>query len=358
MLSFLARRLLMLIPVMFGILFITFALARMIPGDPCIMALGERATEEQCFEYRERFGLNDSIPVQFVRYLGNLAQGNLGNSLRTNEPVADVLLLRLPMTVELAFAAMFIACIVGITLGIISAYWNNSPIDVVTMMGANLGVSMPVFFSGLMLAYFFTIVLMDTPFWLAPSGRLTPGTTVVPLTETFHLQGLSGIPWVAVTFVSNMATINSLISGNWVVLWDALRHLILPAVTVGSIPTAIIARMTRSSLLDVMGLDYIRTARAKGLRERLVIFRHALRNAMLPIITIVGLQLGSLLGGAILTETIFGLPGVGQIMVDSIFARDYPALQVFVVVIAVIFVLVNLIVDVSYAYLDPRVRLQ
>jgi peptide/nickel transport system permease protein len=358
MLSFLARRLLLLVPVMFGILFITFALARMIPGDPCIMALGERATPEQCFQYRERFGLNDSIPVQFIHYLGNLARGNLGNSLRTSEAVGDVVLLRLPMTIELAFTAMLIASIVGITLGVISAYWNNSPIDVLTMMGANLGVSMPVFFSGLMLAYFFAIVLLDTPLWLAPSGRLTPGTTLTPLVETFHWQNLSGVSLVVVTFISNMATINSLITGNWPVLWDALRHLILPAVTVGSISTAIIARMTRSSLLDVMGLDYIRTARAKGLKERLVIFRHALRNAMLPIITIVGLQLGHLLGGAILTETIFGLPGVGQIMVDSIYARDYPALQVFVVVIAIIFVLVNLIVDISYAYFDPRIRLQ
>jgi peptide/nickel transport system permease protein len=358
MLSFLARRLLLLIPVLFGILFITFALARMIPGDPCIMALGERATPEQCFQYRERFGLNDSIPVQFAHYLGNLAQGNLGNSLRTSEAVGDVVLLRLPMTVELAFTAMLIASIVGITLGIISAYWNNSPVDVMTMMGANLGVSMPVFFSGLMLAYLFAIVLLDTPLWLPPSGRLTPGITLTPLMQTFHWQNLSGAPLVVVTFISNMATVNSLISGDWPVFWDALRHLILPAVTVGSISTAIIARMTRSSLLDVMGLDYIRTARAKGLREQLVIFRHALRNAMLPIITIVGLQLGHLLGGAILTETIFGLPGVGQIMVDSIYARDYPALQAFVVVIAVIFVLVNLIVDISYAYLDPRIRLQ
>jgi peptide/nickel transport system permease protein len=358
MLSFLARRLLLLIPVIFGILFITFALARMIPGDPCIMALGERATPEQCFQYRERFGLNYSIPVQFIHYLDNLAQGNLGNSLRTSEAVGDVVLLRLPMTVELAFTAMLLASIVGITLGVISAYWNNSPIDVVTMMGANLGVSTPVFFSGLMLAYFFAIVLLDTPLWLAPSGRLTPGISPTPLAETFHLQNLSGVPLVVVTFISNMATINSLISGNWAVLWDALRHLILPSVALGSIPAAIIARMTRSSLLDVMGLDYIRTARAKGLKERLVIFRHALRNAMLPIITIVGLQLGHLLGGAILTETIFGLPGVGQIMVDSIYARDYPALQVFVVVIAIIFVLVNLIVDISYAYLDPRIRLQ
>jgi len=358
MLSFLVRRLLLLVPVLFGILFVTFSLTRLIPGDPCLVALGERATEQQCMEYRERMGLNESIPVQFVRYLGNLARGDLGTSLRTKQPVGEIVLLRLPVTVELAVSSMILATIVGVTLGIISAYWANSWVDVLTMMGANLGVSMPVFFLGLMLAYFFAIMLRGTPFWLPPSGRLTPGITPTPLVEAFHLQGLKGLPLILVTFASNMATVNSLVTGNWKVLGDALRHLILPAVTVGTIPMSIIARMTRSSLLDVVGLDYIRTARAKGLKERLVIFRHALRNAMLPIITIVGLQLGALLGGAILTETVFGLPGVGTFMMDSIFARDYAVVQAFVVIVALIFVGVNLLVDLSYAYLDPRIRLQ
>ncbi len=358
MTSFIVRRLLLLVPVLFGILFVTFALARMIPADPCVMALGERATEEQCFKYRERMGLNDSIPVQFVRYLGSLAQGDLGNSLRTNQPVTEIVLQRLPMTVELAVVAMVLATIVGVILGIISACWANSWIDVLTMIGANLGVSLPVFFLGLMLAYLFAIVFKGTPLWLPPSARLTPGLTPRPLVETFHLQSLTGLPLALVTFVSNMVTANALISGQWKVLGDALRHLILPAVTVGTIPAAIIARMTRSSLLDVVGLDYIRTARAKGLKERLVIFRHALRNAMLPIITIVGLQLGGLLGGAILTETVFNLPGVGTYMMTSIFARDYTVVQAFVVIVAVVFVGVNLLVDMSYAYLDPRIRLQ
>ncbi len=358
MVSFLVRRLLLLVPVLLGILLVTFVLARAIPGDPCVAALGERATEEQCFHYRERMGLNDSILVQFARYLGNLARGDLGTSLRTNEAVSEIVLLRLPMTVELAVVAMVLATIVGVIMGIISACWANSWVDVVTMMGANLGVSLPVFFLGLMLAYFFAIVLKGTPFWLPPSARLTPGLTVKPLVDTFQLHNLTGLPLALVTFVSNMVTVNALISGQWKVLGDALRHLILPAVTVSTIPMAIIARMTRSSLLDVMGLDYIRTARAKGLKEQLVIFRHALRNAMLPIITIVGLQLGSLLGGAILTETVFGLPGVGTGMMISIFSRDYTVVQAFVVVVALIFVGVNLLVDMSYAYLDPRVRLQ
>ncbi len=358
MLSFLIRRILLVIPVLFGVLLVTFALARSIPGDPCIIALGEHATEHACQEYRQRTGLNNSIIVQFGRYLIDLSHGDLGTSLRTKQPVGEVLIQRLPMTVELAFSAMFIATIMGIILGIISAYFHNTLIDVSTMMGANFGVSIPVFFLGLVLAYIFAIMLRHTPLWLPPSGRLTPGTSVVPLVQAWHLENLQGFPLTVVTFFSNMITFNALVTGNWKLLWDAVKHLILPALAVSTIPMAIIARMTRSSLLDVMGLDYIRTARAKGLVERAVVFRHALRNAMLPIITIVGLQLGSLLGGAILTETIFGLPGVGQILVTSITARDYPSLQAFVVAIALIFVSVNLIVDISYAYLDPRIRLQ
>lgn len=358
MISFLVRRLLLLIPVLFGILVITFSLARLIPGDPCMIALGEHATEEACAAYRERMGLNDSIPTQFARYLGNLAQGDLGRSLRTNETVSSIVLLRLPMTLELAFFAMLFATVVGIPLGILAAYKQNSGVDVLTMMGANLGVSMPVFFLGLLLAYIFAILLKGTPFWLPPSARLTSGITPTPLVETFNLQNLQGFPLVLVTFLSNMVLVNGILSGDWKLFNDGLRHLILPAITVGMIPLAIIARMTRSSLMDVMGLDYVRTARAKGLIERLVVFRHAFRNAMLPIITIVGLQLGGLLGGAILTETIFGLPGMGTVMVTSIYARDYPVLQAAVVIIALIFVVVNLIVDISYAYLDPRIRLQ
>ena len=323
-----------------------------------MIALGEHATPAACFQYRERTGLNDTIFVQFGHYLGNLVHGNFGTSLRTSQPVLDIVLLRLPMTVELTISAILFATIVGVILGIISATRHNSVIDVVTMVIANFGVSMPVFWLGLMLAYLFAILLKGTPLWLAPTGRLTPGTSVIPLATTFHLQNLSGIPKAVVTFASNLVVFNSLISGNWKVLRDALRHLILPSVAVGTIPMSIIARMTRSSLLDVLGLDYIRAARAKGLQERLVIFRHALRNAMLPIITIVGLQLGTLLGGAVLTETVFGLPGVGTFLVASIFARDYSVVQAFTVIIALIFVTVNLIVDISYAYLDPRIRLQ
>jgi peptide/nickel transport system permease protein len=333
-------------------------LARMIPGDPCTIALGEHATQASCDKYLERMGLNDPLPTQFLRYMSSLVRGDLGKSIRTNETVTSIVLLRMPMTIELTIFALLFATIVGVPMGILAALRRNSFVDVVTMAIANVGVSMPVFFLGLLLAYLFALVLKGTPFWLPPSARLTSGLSTVPLMETFNLTTLRGFPLTLVTFFSNMVVFNSLISGNWKVFGDSLRHLILPSITVGTIPLAIIARMTRSSLVDVLGLDYIRTSRAKGLKERLVVFRHAFRNALLPITTIVGLQLGSLLGGAILTETIFGLPGMGTVLVTSIFARDYPVIQASVVLIALIFVVVNLLVDISYGYLDPRIRLQ
>jgi peptide/nickel transport system permease protein len=209
-----------------------------------------------------------------------------------------------------------------------------------------------------MLAYVFALTLKGTPFWIPPSGRLSSGISIPPLAETYNLQDLSGSMGALVTFASNWVTFNALITGNGKVLRDALWHLILPCVAVGTIPLSIIARMTRSSLLEVLGLDYIRTARAKGLRERIVIFKHALRNAMLPIMTVIGLSVGGLLSGAVLTETVFALPGVGTQLVSAILSRDYAVVQAFTVVIALIFVLVNLFVDLSYSFLDPRIRLQ
>jgi peptide/nickel transport system permease protein len=209
-----------------------------------------------------------------------------------------------------------------------------------------------------MLAYLFALTLKGTPFWIPPSGRLSSGLSLPSLAETFNMQDLSGPLAGILTFASNTVTFNALITGNFEVLRDALWHLILPCVAVGTIPLSIIARMTRSSLLEVLGLDYIRTARAKGLRERVVVLKHAFRNAMLPIVTVVGLSVGGLLSGAVLTETVFALPGVGTQLVSAILARDYPVVQAFTVIIAVIFVLVNLIVDLSYSYLDPRIRLQ
>jgi peptide/nickel transport system permease protein len=356
--QFILRRLLLFVPALLGILLITFVLARLIPGDPCVAMLGERATPDQCNAFRERFGLNDSLPVQFIRYMGSVLQGDFGDSIRNKRPVNTILLERLPMTLEVTVGAMLFSTILGVTFGIISAVRRNSAVDVATMMGANIGVSMPVFWLGLMLEYIFALALKDTIFWLPPSGRLSAGVSVTPLSEAWELENLSGPLLYIVTFLSNTVTFNALITGQFTVFFDAIKHLILPCVAVGTIPLAIIARMTRSSLLEVLGLDYIRTARAKGLIERVVVLKHAFRNAILPIITVVGLSFGALLGGAVLTETVFALPGVGTQLVTAIQARDYPVVQGFTVIVAVIFLLVNLIVDISYSFLDPRIRLQ
>jgi peptide/nickel transport system permease protein len=356
--QFFVRRLILLLPVLLGITFITFSLARLIPGDPCFAILGEKATPEQCQAFRERQGLNDPIPVQFTHYLGNILEGNFGKSLKDSRLVTDIMLERLPMTLEVTAGAMLFSTTFGILLGLISAVRRNSAVDVITMMGANVGVSMPVFWLGLVLAYVFALTLKGTPLWIPPSGRLSSGLTLAPLAQTYHLENLQGPALALVTFFSNMVTFNALVSGRGDVLRDALWHLILPCVAVGTIPLSIIARMTRSSLLEVLGLDYIRTARAKGLLERTVIFKHAMSNAMLPIVTVIGLSFGGLMSGAVLTETVFALPGVGTQLISAILSRDYSVVQAFTVVIALMFVLVNLLVDFSYAFLDPRIRLQ
>lgn len=358
MTQFLIRRIFLLLPVLFGITFVTFALARILPGDPCFAVLGEKATAQQCNEFRERLGLNDPVLVQFGRYLGDITQGNFGESLKDGRPVGQIIIERLPMTIEVTIGAMLFSTTFGILLGVISAVRRNTPLDVGTMVGANIGVSMPVFWLGLMLAYLFAIILKDTPFWIPPSGRLSSGITIPPLTETLNLEDVSGLWGTLVLFASHSVIFNALITGNFEVLRDALWHLILPCVAVGTIPLSIIARMTRSSLLEVFGLDYIRTARAKGLRERVVILKHAMRNALLPIVTVVGLSVGGLMSGAVLTETVFALPGVGTQLVSAILSRDYAVVQAFTVIIALIFVFVNLIVDLSYVFLDPRVRMQ
>ncbi|HEX7394586.1 MAG TPA: ABC transporter permease [Anaerolineaceae bacterium] len=358
MLQFTIRRLLLVIPVMIGILLVTFIITRAIPSDPCTAMMGDKATPAQCAAFRERFGLNDNVLVQFGRYMVNLVQGNLGDSIQYHRPVTDYLSERLPMTFELTLCAMVFSTFFGILLGLISALRRNTIIDTLTMIGANIGISMPVFWLGLMLAYLFALLLKGTPFFIPPSGRLTPGLSLASLATVWNLQDLTGIPRFFINFVSNSVVLNSLLTGNFSIFKDALWHLILPAFAVGTIPMAVIARMTRSSLLDVLGQDYIRTARAKGLIASLVIRKHALRNALIPIVTVIGLETGALLSGAVLTETVFNLPGMGTALVSAILARDYPVVQGFVVIIAVIFVLANLIVDVSYAYLDPRIRLE
>ncbi len=358
MIKFIIRRLIVTIPVLIGIVFLVFALARIIPGDPCRAVLGERATDIVCDEFIVRYGLDQPIPVQFVGYLGQLVSGDLGVSIKHSRPVTTLLIERLPTTVELAVLAMVFAVVVGIPLGLLSAYRRNSPVDVGTMMLANLGVSIPVFVLGLLLAFLFAIILKDTPFALPPSGRLSSGVTVEPLVKVWGLQSLDGPARAVLDFVSGLYIFSGLITGQWGAAADAFRHLILPAIALGTIPLAIIARITRSSLLDVLGLDFIRTARAKGVGERAVVLRHGARNALLPVVTIIGLQMGLLLSGAVLTETVFNLAGVGRSLFEAISGRDYVVIQGFTLLIAVGYVLINLIVDISYGFLDPRIRLQ
>jgi peptide/nickel transport system permease protein len=359
MLSYITRRVLLAIPVLIGIMVVVFVLVRAIPGDPCTSLLGERATEEACEVFNEANGLNEPVWVQLGIYMKNVVTFDLGESIRFSRPVAQLLIERLPLTTELALSALALAVLVGIPMGVIAARRHNTAIDTGTMALANIGVSMPVFWLGLMLAYVFALVLKDTPFVLPPSGRLSAGLSSIPYYEYWNWQLQEGSFWSKFhEYVANHYIFNNLITGQWEVFWDAVRHMILPAVALATIPLSIIARITRSSLLEVMSKDYVRTARAKGVSEWTVVRSHAFRNALLPVVTIVGLQLGALLGGAVLTETVFNLGGVGRALFDAITGRDYAVVQGFTVVIAAGYVIVNLLVDLSYAYLDPRIRLE
>ncbi|MEN8234311.1 MAG: ABC transporter permease [Actinomycetota bacterium] len=359
MLGFITRRTLLAIPVLIGIVIVVFFLMRAIPGDPCSSMLGERATEEACERFNEANGLNEPIWVQLGIYMKNIVTFNLGDSVRFSRPVGQLLIERLPLTVELATAALTIAVVFGVPLGILAARKHNTAVDTATMAFANVGVSMPVFWLGLMLAYVFALVFKDTPISLPPSGRLTAGVFSIPYYEVWGWELSEEGFWSTFhEFIANFYIFNSLITAQWEVFWDAVRHLVLPSIALATIPLAIIARITRSSLLEVMGKDYIRTARAKGAKEWRVVGRHALRNSLLPVVTIIGLSLGALLGGAVLTETVFGLAGVGRALFDAITGRDYAVVQGFTVVIAGGYVIVNLLVDISYGYLDPRIRVQ
>lgn len=353
---FIIQRLLSTLPVLFGIVLITFVLTRSIPGDPCRSILGERATDQVCDAFAERYGLNEPIFTQFGIYLGNILSGDLGTSFQRGREVTDLLIERMPVTIELTLAALLFAVLVGVPLGIVSAYRRNSIVDVSTMIGANVGVSMPVFWLGLMLAYLFAVVLKDTPFTLPPSGRLPPGYQVTP----FYVQWGMATQQTADSFqifISRFNILNGLLTWNWDLIGQSIRHLILPAITVGTIPLAIIARMTRSSMLEALNQDYVRTARSKGLNERKVVLGHALKNALLPVVTVIGLNFGFLIAGAVLTETIFSLTGIGRTLNDAITARDYSVIQGVTLVTAIAFVFINLAVDVLYGFLDPRIRL-
>lgn len=359
MIQYTIRRLILAIPVLLGILIVTFALARMIPGEPCKAMLGEKATPEVCERFNVRYGFDKPITTQFGIYMRDILSGDFGQSIRFSRPVTIILIERLPLTLELGTIALIIAISIGIPAGILSAVKRNSIWDVFTMVGANMGVSMPVYWLGLMLQFAFAILLKDTFFQLPPSGRLAPGFVSVPFYEIWGLQFAEDtFRYHFLEFFSNMYIFNSLITGDWEILGDAIKHMILPAMALSTIPLAIIARMTRSSMLEVLKQDYIRTARSKGLKLNKVILKHAFRNALLPVVTIIGLQVGTIFAGAVLTESIFGLAGVGRILFEAITARDYPIIQAFTVVIAAGYVFINLVVDLSYVFIDPRIRLE
>lgn len=317
-----------------GITLLVFAFLHLIPGDTATVMAGERASPEQVEALRERLGLNEPLPIQYFKFLGGLLSFNLGNSIISGIPVIQEIRSRWPASFELAVASMLFAVVIGVPAGIIAAVKKDKWVDNTAMTVSLIGVSMPVYWLGLLLIYLFAVNLG----WLPPSGRIgvDVGNAFRPITGFFILDAILRFDFRA--------------------LGNVLSHLVLPAIALGTIPLAIIARITRSAMLEVLSQDYIRTARAKGLIERWVIMKHALKNALLPVITIIGLQFGTLLSGAILTETIFSWPGIGSWIYQGILNRDYPVVQGGVVFVSVAFVLVNLLVDLSYALFDPRIQ--
>jgi ABC-type dipeptide/oligopeptide/nickel transport system permease component len=332
--AYILRRVLMLFPTLLGVSIIVFLMLHITPGDPAELMLGERATDAAIQEIRENLGLNKPLYVQYGLFIGRLLQGDLGETIMTRQKVWIEVKERFPATIELTFAAMIISCFFGVIFGIISSIRQHSVFDYLSMIGALIGVSMPIFWLGLVLMLIFSLFLR----WLPMSGRLTIGVDLDVITR-FYI-------------------IDAILSGNWTALRDVLWHLTLPAITLSSIPMAIVARMTRSSMLDVLRQDYIKTAKAKGLSEFKVVIKHAFRNALIPVVTTIGLQFGILLGGAILTETIFAWPGVGKWMFDAVMKRDYAVIQGGTLFIASTFIIINLIVDVLYAVINPRISVK
>lgn len=348
MTSYLIRRLLGLVPVLFGVSLLIFSITRLIPGDPAIVLLGQRSSAESRAQLRADLGLDKPLWInldearsrgvpglfdaQYPIYMSKLLSGDLGRSIFSRIPVAESLRNRFPATIELTLFAMAFAVAVGVPAGVWAARHRGKIQDTLVMTLALSGVSFPVFWLAIILIYLFAVVLG----WLPPSGRLSVQTQLQPITGLYVLD--------------------SILRGNVPALRDALAHLVLPALALGTIPLAIIVRMTRSAMLDVLGQDYVRTARSKGVPEATVVQKHALRNALLPVVTVIGLSFGSLLSGAILTETVFTWPGIGRWVYDAIAARDYPIIQGGVLFVAFMFVIVNLVVDLSYALIDPRIQ--
>jgi peptide/nickel transport system permease protein len=333
MLRFVVRRLLLLIPILVGLSILVFLWIRALPGSPATTLLGERATPEAVAAIEEQYGLNKPLHEQYWAYASNWLQLEFGNSITSRRPVVEEFWQRFPATIELAIAAMVFSIVFGIPIGFIAAKKYGTWIDQASLGASLLGISIPIFVLAILLKWVFAVQLG----WLPTVGRMSV--------------------LINIEHPTNFYVIDAILAGDPEALWDVIKHLILPAIALGSIPLAIIARITRASVLDVQNEDYVRTARAKGVASRLVDRRHILRNALLPIATIIGLQTGLLLSGAVLTETVFAWPGIGTWLVDAIEARNYPVLQAGILFIAVVFVMVNLVVDVSYAYLNPRIRL-
>jgi peptide/nickel transport system permease protein len=326
------KRLLQIIPVILGVTLIAFALIHLAPGDPVRTMLGQHATQQEIEDIRAKYGLDQPLYVQYFIWLGDVLQGDLGRSILSHEQVTTEIASRFPNTIELAIAAMLFAILIGVVAGIISATKQYSVADYSVMGLALFGISMPVFWLGIMLMMIFGVFLG----WLPIGGRID---LLLPFQR-----------------ITGFMVIDSIITLNGTALISVIRHLLLPAIALGTIPMAIIARTTRSSMLEVLRQDFIRTERAKGLSERKVIYKHAIRNAMVPVVTVIGLNFGLLLSGAILTETVFSWPGVGRLVVDAVYARDYPLVIGCILVFALVFVIVNLITDILYTYIDPRIH--
>ena len=332
MARFIVRRLMLLVPILLGLSLLVFLWIRALPAGPAQSLLGERATPETIRQIEEQYGLNEPIHVQYWSYLKTVGTGDLGTTIRTRRPVTDELRERFPATIELTFAALLFATLLGVPLGFVAAKRYGTWVDHSSLVISLIGISIPIFFLAILLKYVFAVKL----------GLLPTVGRISVLIDLEH--------------PTNFYLLDALIAGDPEAFWDVSKHLILPAIALGSIPLAITARITRAAVLDVQNEDYIRTARAKGLPPRTVDMRHIFRNALLPIVTIIGLQTGLLLSGAVLTETVFAFPGMGTWLVEAIRQRDYAILQGGILFIAVVFVLVNLLVDISYALINPRIR--
>ncbi|WP_026876186.1 ABC transporter permease [Jiangella gansuensis] len=334
MLKFVVRRLLLLVPILFGLSVLLFVWLRALPGGPAQALLGERATAESVARIERLYGLDQPWYVQYWKFISQAVQLDFGNSARTNRPVTEEMVRTFPATLELSLAALIFAIGIGIPLGYFAARRYGTWLDNLSVSGSLLGVAVPVFFLAYILKYVFSVRLG----WFPTQGRQDPRL------DTEHPTGLY--------------VLDGILTGDLEASWDAIVHLVLPAIALGSIPLAIIVRITRASVLDVAHEDYVRTAEAKGLMERTITRRHVLRNALLPVVTVIGLQAGLLFSGAILTETVFAFDGVGRFIYDAISTRDYAVLQGFILVIAAMYVMVNLLVDISYGLIDPRVRVR